>query len=186
LIYAAPNLYPPDPAIQIMPSRAGTEIPDDVLVRVRQTLEQRGIEYFGEELRGSTVLMRLRDSEQQLPAKDALQRVLGDNFVVALNLAPTTPDWLLSMGAGPMTMGLDLSGGVHFLMEVDMDDYLKSKVTNYREELRNRLREEQLRYRRIQIDGSVIRITFADTETRTTARGFFSRNYPEFAQEEAD
>ncbi len=184
-IYAAPNLYPPDPAIQIMPSRAGTDIPDDVLVRVRQTLEQRGIEYFGEELRGSTVLMRLRDSEQQLPAKDALQRVLGDNFVVALNLAPTTPDWLLSMGAGPMTMGLDLSGGVHFLMEVDMDDYLKSKVTNYREELRNRLREEQLRYRRIQIDGSAIRITFADTETRTTARGFLNRNYPEFAQEEA-
>ena len=185
-IYAAPNLYPPDPAIQIMPSRAGTEIGEDVLVRVRKTLEQRGIEYFGEELRGSTVLMRLRNGEQQLPAKDALQRVLGDSFVVALNLAPTTPQWLLNMGAGPMTMGLDLSGGVHFLMEVDMDDYLKSRVTNYREELRNRLREEQLRYRRIQIDGSSVRISFNDVETRTQARTFFSRNYPEFTQEDVD
>ena len=185
-IYAAPNLYPPDPAIQIMPSRAGTEIGEDVLVRVRKTLEQRGIEYFGEELRGSTVLMRLRNGEQQLPAKDALQRVLGDSFVVALNLAPTTPQWLLNMGAGPMTMGLDLSGGVHFLMEVDMDDYLKSRVTNYREELRNRLREEQLRYRRIQIDGSSVRISFNDAETRTQARTFFTRNYPEFTQEDVD
>src|SRR5690606_31506568 len=175
-IYAAPNLYPPDPAIQIMPSRAGTEMSEDVLVKVRQTLEQRGIEYFGEEVRGSTVLMRLTSNDQQLPAKDALQRILGDSYVVALNLAPTTPDWLLNLGAGPMTMGLDLSGGVHFLMEVDMDDYLKSRVTNYREELRNRLREEQLRYRRIQIDGSTVRVSFVDADTRTTARAFFSRN----------
>ena len=185
-IYAAPNLYPPDPAIQIMPSRAGTDMSEEVLVKVRQTLGQRGIEYFGEEVRGSTVLMRLTSNDQQLPAKDALQRVLGDSYVVALNLAPTTPDWLLSLGAGPMTMGLDLSGGVHFLMEVDMDDYLKSKVTNYREELRNRLREEQLRYRRIQIDGSTVRVSFVDADTRSSARAFFSRNYPEFTQTEAD
>ncbi|MCD8523058.1 MAG: protein translocase subunit SecD [Saccharospirillaceae bacterium] len=185
-LYAAPNLYPPDPAIQVTPARSGAEMSEVVLSNVRSALQERGIDFFGEEVIGNTALFRLTSNDNQLPAKDAVQRLLGDEFIVALNLAPTTPEWLLKMGAGPMTLGLDLSGGVHFLMEVDMDDYVKSKIANYREEFRNRLREEQLKYRRIQIEGHSLRISFVDGAVRTEANSFISRTYPEFLQENDD
>ncbi|UXD87189.1 protein translocase subunit SecD [Thalassolituus hydrocarboniclasticus] len=185
-LYAAPNLYPPDAAIQVTPARSGAQMSEAVLSKVRSALQERNIEFFGEEVTGSTALFRLTSNENQLPAKDAVQRLLGDEFIVALNLAPTTPDWLLNMGAGPMTLGLDLSGGVHFLMEVDMDDYVKSKIANYREEFRNRLREEQLKYRRIQIEDHKLRISFVDAEVRAQANSFISRTYPEFLQENED
>ncbi|MEE3160067.1 MAG: protein translocase subunit SecD, partial [Pseudomonadota bacterium] len=116
-IYAAPNLYPPDAAIQVTPARAGAEMSSATLNNVREALDDAGISYFGEEVNGSTALLRLESADAQLPAKSAIQRKLGDEFVVALNLAPTTPEWLVNLGAGPMTLGLDLSGGVHFLME---------------------------------------------------------------------
>jgi len=185
-IYAAPNLYPPDPAIQVTPARSGAEMSEATLKRVRDTLADANIKYFGEEVKGSTALFRLTTSESQLKGKDAIQRALGDEYIVALNLAPTTPDWLLSMGAGPMTLGLDLSGGVHFLMEVDMDDYLKSRMDNYREEFRNRLREEDLKYRRIQLDGQTLVVSFINADVRTKASSFISRNYPEFMQDSED
>lgn len=185
-IYAAPNLYPPDPAIQVTPARAGAEMSEPVLNRVRTALQDNDIEFFGEEINGSTALFRLTSTDSQLKAKDAVQRSLGDEYVVALNLAQTTPDWLLSMGAGPMTLGLDLSGGVHFLMEVDMDDYLKGRMSNYREEFRNRLREENLKYRRIQLDGQSLRISFINGDVRNEAESFISRNYPEFLQQSED
>ncbi|MCA6064984.1 protein translocase subunit SecD [Thalassolituus marinus] len=185
-IYAAPNLYPPDPAIQVTPARSGAEMSEQVLSQVREALGDKQIEFFGEEVKGSTALFRLTATDNQLPAKDAVQRLLGDEYIVALNLAPTTPEWLLNMGAGPMTLGLDLSGGVHFLMEVDMEEYLKGKMTNYREEFRNRLREENLRYRRIQLDDGKVVISFVDAAVRSEGSSFISRNYPEFLREEKD
>jgi len=185
-IYAAPNLYPPDPAIQVTPARSGAEMSEATLQRVRSALQQNSIEYFGEEVNGSTALFRLTEIANQLPAKAAVQRLLGDEYVVALNLAPTTPDWLLNLGAGPMTLGLDLSGGVHFLMEVDMEDYLAGKFKNYRDELRNKLREENLRYRRIQVDGSLLRISFKEAGVRDEASDFIARNYNEFIRNSED
>ncbi|WP_430462837.1 protein translocase subunit SecD [Thalassolituus sp. LLYu03] len=185
-IYAAPNLYPPDPAIQVTPARSGAEMSEDVLARVRSALNGNQIEFFGEEVKGSTALFRLTATDKQLPAKDAVQRLLGDEYIVALNLAPTTPQWLLDLGAGPMTLGLDLSGGVHFLMEVDMDDYVKGKMANYREELRNRLREEDLKYRRVQQDGDKLRISFVDADVRSKGAAFVARSYPEFIQSSED
>jgi preprotein translocase subunit SecD len=185
-LYAAPNLYPPDPAIQVTPAQAGAEMSDATVSRIRQTLTDAGLEFFGEEVDDGTALFRLQRTDQQLPAKAAIQRALGDDFIVALNLAPTTPDWLLSLGAGPMTLGLDLSGGVHFLMEVDMDEYMANKVANYRQELRTRLRQEDIRYRRIQVDGDYLRLSFEDAATRDEADNFFVREYPEFARVSED
>ncbi|MAS26532.1 MAG: protein translocase subunit SecD [Oceanospirillaceae bacterium] len=185
-IYAAPNLYPPDPAIQVTPARSGAEMSEATLKRVRDTLTSANIEFFGEEVTGSTALFRLTSADNQLKGKDAIQRALGDEYIVALNLAPTTPDWLLSMGAGPMTLGLDLSGGVHFLMEVDMDDYLKGRMENYREEFRNRLREEDLKYRRIQLDGQALVISFINSDVRAEGMTFVGRNYPEFLMDSED
>ena len=143
LIYAAPNLYPPDPAIQVTPAQAGAEMSSTTLKQVESALSDAGIKFFGTEVNGSTALLRLNTAGDQLPAKAAIQRQLGDDYVVALNLAPTTPTWLADLGAGPMTLGLDLSGGVHFLMEVDMDEYVTGRIDNYRDDLRTRLREEE-------------------------------------------
>jgi len=176
-VYAAPNLYPPDPAIQVTPARAGAEMSERTLSEVRKALEGADISYFGEEINGSTALLRLEKTDAQLPAKAAIQRALGDEFVVALNLAPTTPDWLLGLGAGPMTLGLDLSGGVHFLMEVDMAEYVAGRIDNYREDLRTTLRQENIKYRRVVAEGKVLRLSFRDEGVREEARGYINRTY---------
>ena len=186
-IYAAPNLYPPDAAIQVTPARAGAEMSTATLNNVRKALDEADISYFGEEVNGSTALLRLTSPDAQLPAKAAIQRKLGDEFVVALNLAPTTPDWLVNLGAGPMTLGLDLSGGVHFLMEVDMDEYVSGRITNYREDLRTSLRQEDIKYRRVVVEGNKVRLSFRQETLRSDARTFINRNYPgEFLPQEEE
>lgn len=179
-IYSVPNLYPPDPAIQITPSQAGAELSEHSLEKIRANLKQNKIDFFGEEVSGGTVLFRLTDSEQQLPAKDQLQRVLGDDFVVALNRAPTTPDWLLDLGAGPMTLGLDLSGGVHFLMEVDMEGYMKGQMKNYQAEVKRKLREEKIKYRRVTIEENNLRISFKSEELQDKGDKFLRREMADF------
>lgn len=179
-IYSVPNLYPPDPAIQITPSQAGAELSEHSLEKIRANLKQNKIDFFGEEVSGGTVLFRLTDSEQQLPAKDQLQRVLGDDFVVALNRAPTTPDWLLDLGAGPMTLGLDLSGGVHFLMEVDMEGYMKGQMKNYQAEVKRKLRDEKIKYRRVTIEENNLRISFKSEELQDKGDKFLRREMADF------
>ncbi|MEC7547613.1 MAG: protein translocase subunit SecD [Pseudomonadota bacterium] len=186
-IYAAPNLYPPDAAIQVTPSRAGAEMSAATLSDVRRALDDADISYFGEEVNGSTALLRLESADVQLAAKAAIQRKLGDEFVVALNLAPTTPEWLVNLGAGPMTLGLDLSGGVHFLMEVDMDEYVAGRIANYREDLRNNLRQENIKYRRVTVEGDKVRLSFREDALRSEARTFINRTYPgEFLPQEEE
>ena len=179
-IYSVPNLYPPDPAIQITPNQAGAELSERSLEQIRANLKENGIDFFGEEVTGGTVLFRLTDSEQQLPAKDKLQRALGDEFVVALNRAPTTPQWLLDMGAGPMTLGLDLSGGVHFLMEVDMEGYMKGQMKNYQAEVKRQLREEDIRYRRVTIEENSLRISFKSEELQEAGDSYLRRSMTDF------
>ncbi|TNC84557.1 MAG: protein translocase subunit SecD [Thalassolituus sp.] len=186
-IYAAPNLYPPDAAIQVTPSRAGAEMSAATLSDVRRALDDADISYFGEEVNGSTALLRLESADVQLAAKAAIQRKLGDEFVVALNLAPTTPEWLVNLGAGPMTLGLDLSGGVHFLMEVDMDEYVAGRIANYREDLRTNLRQENIKYRRVTVEGDKVRLSFREDALRSEARTFINRTYPgEFLPQEEE
>jgi preprotein translocase subunit SecD len=179
-IYSVPNLYPPDPAIQITPSQAGAELSERSLDKIRRNLKENNIDFFGEEVTDGTVLFRLTDSEQQLPAKDQLQRVLGDDFVVALNRAPTTPQWLIDLGAGPMTLGLDLSGGVHFLMEVDMEGYMKGQMKNYQAEVKRLLREERIKYRRVTIEENSLRISFKSEELQDKGDKFLRREMSDF------
>jgi preprotein translocase subunit SecD len=179
-IYSIPNLYPPDPAIQITPNQAGAALSEQSLEKIRANLKENNIDFFGEEVTGGTVLFRLTDSEQQLPAKDKLQRILGDEFVVALNRAPTTPDWLLNLGAGPMTLGLDLSGGVHFLMEVDMEGYMKGQMKNYQAEVKRQLREEDIRYRRVTIEDNSLRVSFKSEELQEAGDSFLRRSMTDF------
>lgn len=179
-VYSVPNLYPPDPAIQITPSQAGAELSEHSLEKIRANLKQNNIDFFGEEVTDGTVLFRLTDGEQQLPAKDQLQRVLGDDYVVALNRAPTTPQWLMDLGAGPMTLGLDLSGGVHFLMEVDMEGYMKGQMKNYQASVKRQLREEKIKYRRVTIEENSLRISFKSEELQDKGDKFLRRAMTDF------
>ena len=140
--YAAPNLYAPDPALQIGGSSGSQGIDDDLLVRASEALTAAEIEHFGQEVQasGKTGLVRLQNRDQQLKAQAVLQRALGDGFIVALNLAPTTPEWLMTGGAQPMKLGLDLSGGVHFKLEVDVDAATERKLEQYENGIKRRLR----------------------------------------------
>src|SRR5471030_608038 len=122
-IYSAPNLYPDDPAIQITGASTALQVNQADLDRTSKALTDAGIQVKAATLAadGKGGLLRLAKQEDQLPAKDVVRKIMGDDYVVALNLAQTTPKWLRAIGAHPMKLGLDLSGGVHFLLEVDMD-----------------------------------------------------------------
>lgn len=187
VIYALPNMYPPDAAVQITPAKSGDAVDDYTLNKALKVLDGSGIKYFGQQLQDKTALVRISDAEKQLEAKGLIQRKLGDGFIVALNLAPTTPQWLLDFNAGPMTLGLDLSGGVHFLMEVDMQEFLTQRVQGYKGTLKRNLREEKLRYKRV-VSGkdNSIDIKFAKEDIRDEAENFIRREYAEFVTTTSD
>lgn len=188
-IYAAPNLYPDDPAIQLSGASSSTQIDEAVIRQVKRALDKDGVSYKTPEVNGRNALIRFGSNEDQLKGKAIVSRALGDDYQVALNMAPTTPDWLVAMGATPMNLGLDLRGGVHFLMEVDTAEAVKQRMAVYVSEIRNRLREEKLRYRRIsnQDDGSLL-IKFAREDVRDQAQSQLRGDYREFliSSSEAD
>ncbi len=185
--YAAPNLYAPDPALQIGGSSGAQRVDTRVLSRAENALADAGIEFFGEELQadGKAALIRLTDRDDQLKAQSVLQRALGDGFIVALNLAPTTPDWLASGGAQPMKLGLDLSGGVHFKLEVDVDAATERKLEQYENGIKRRLREERIRGR-VSLEGRRVGMTFRTEEAREQARAEVRDLYPELLLDRVD
>ncbi|HXR02581.1 MAG TPA: protein translocase subunit SecD [Pseudomonas sp.] len=181
-IYSAPNLYPDDPAIQVSGASTALQVNQADLDRVSKALTDAGIAVKGASLaeNGKGGLLRLTKQEDQLPAKDVARKVLGDDYVVALNLAQTTPKWLRGIGASPMKLGLDLSGGVHFLLEVDMDKALNARLNVYEGEVKSLLRKEKLRYRSLPQDGNAIQLGFSDTDSREQARALIRKDYTDF------
>lgn len=186
-LYALPNLYPDDLAIQISGARSATVIDTQVLDEAAHVLSQAQLDTIGIELTEKNVLIRVADSESQLQAKALLSDAMGEGYVTALNLAPTTPDWLTNLGAGPMKLGLDLRGGVHFLLEVDMVQAVAQRLDVYVSEIKSLLRTEKLRYRAVthEADGS-LRIKFMDAEVRDQARSELKSNYSEFLMSAED
>lgn len=181
VVYSLPNLYPDDFAIQI----TGTQtdfVPDDELsAKVNNVLTESGIKSTGADLDSKNLLVRFSSSEEQLAAKSILQHSLGDNYIAALNMAPTTPEWLRNLGAGPMKLGLDLRGGVHFLLEVDMEKALSQKLKVYLSELKSTMREQKIRYRSVQISGiDSLSVKFKKLEERDKAESLISSEYREF------
>jgi preprotein translocase subunit SecD len=181
-IYSAPNLYPDDPAIQVSGASTALQVNQADLDRVSKALTDAGIAVKGASLaeNGKGGLLRLTKQEDQLPAKDVARKALGDDYVVALNLAQTTPKWLRGIGASPMKLGLDLSGGVHFLLEVDMDKALNARLNVYEGEVKSLLRKEKLRYRSLPQDGNAIQLGFSDTDSREQARALIRKDYTDF------
>lgn len=188
VIYALPNLYPDDPAIQISGASSTRVIEQADLERARAALTEAGIDVKGIDVgeQGRSGLIRLSRQSQQLPAQDVVRRVLGQDYVVAQNLAPTTPDWLRSIGAGPMKLGLDLSGGVHFLLEVDMDRAVTNRINVYESEVRSLLRAERVRYRSMPNQGNTLRFGFETQEQLDAARRVIAGQYNQFQMTEAN
>ena len=180
LYYAAPNLYAPDPALQIGGASGSQEISEQDLYRANAALDEAGIAYFGEEIQGGgkSALIRLRNRDDQLRAQAALARAMGDSYIVALNLAPTTPEWLLEGGAQPMKLGLDLSGGVHFKLEVDVEAATARRLEVYEAGIKRALREERLRGL-VTLDGNKVLLRFRDEASREAARKATAALYPE-------
>lgn len=185
-IYAAPNLYAPDPAIQISGQSSNLELGQGVLDRAEKALKDAGIAYFGGELQDRAVLLRLKSKEAQLPAKRAIQQALGHgDYVVALNLASTTPQWLASLGGKPMKLGLDLAGGVHFLMEVDTSAVVKTNIEGYAADVKAKLRAVKAPYRSVDIvNNREIVARFRTAELRDLAARTLRKEIPQLQLQE--
>ena len=182
LVYSIPNLYPDDPAVQISGASSALSIEQGDVERASKALQDAGIQVKAASVdeRGRGGLIRLTRQDDQLPAKDIVRRALGDDYVVALNLAQTTPDWLRSLGASPMKLGLDLSGGVHFLLEVDMDKALDVRRKVYEGEIKSLLRKERVRYRSMPESNGRIQLGFADSDTLEKAQRLIRKDYNDF------
>ncbi|MEP3563272.1 MAG: protein translocase subunit SecD [Marinobacter sp.] len=185
-IYALPNFFPDDYAIQITGSRGSTEVDQRVLDRALGALESQGIEVKSSTVEERDALIRLNSSDAQLRARPAVQAALGNDYLVALNMAPSTPGWLRSLGAGPMKLGLDLRGGVHFLLEVDMDTAVTQRLEALSGQIKQDMREERIRYRGGDIRNSRdIVLSFRDSETRAEAFSLVRDQYNEFLLNES-
>ena len=180
LVYSAPNLYPDDPAIQLTGASTTLKVDQSALDRAVGALKQAGIAVKAAEVTESGGLLRLERLSDQLPAKEAVRRVMGDDYVVALNLAPTTPQWLRNLGASPMKLGLDLSGGVHFLLEVDMEKAVAARMQVYEGEVKALLRKERIRYRSLPSRGDAFQLGFADGETLGRVQALVRKNFTDF------
>ena len=160
IIYTIPNFFGESPAIQIMPTKAGEKIEVATLQIVENELKAAGIETVGTIVEQNNLKFKFQTAEQQIAAKSVSEKILGNEFVVALNLISNSPQWLSSFGALPMYLGLDLRGGVHFLMELDLSKVSERKNDGLLSDLRRMMREEKIQYYDSQINGSTIQIKF--------------------------
>ncbi len=185
MLYSAPNLYTPDPALQIAGESSSQHIDDKILERALGALDEAGIEHFDAVIdpNGRTALIRLRDTEQQLPGQARVSRALGDGFIVALNLAPTTPAWLSKFGATPMKLGLDLSGGVHFMLEVDVNAAIERRMEYFTTSVKRILREQRIRGFVTLNDQGQVEARFQSEALRDQAREAIADEEPQLALE---
>lgn len=183
-IYAAPNMYGEYPSVQIM-GTSSAMVDDKTLAAATSALENANLTYHDSLFQNQTLLFRFTSTDVQLKAKEIIQQALGDKYLVALNLSPATPPWLKAMGAVPMKLGLDLRGGVHFLLQVDVDSVTKQRVEGDLRGIGQALREEHIRYSGInrKADNQVI-LQFREKNTLSDAYRFVTRRYNEFTWEE--
>jgi len=177
-LYALPNLYGEDPAIQVSSSSRGAKVDETTLAKVVDALQRANVPTKAARFEEERLLIRFADTEEQLKAVDRIKEALGTGYVVALNLAPSTPNWLRSLDAAPMYLGLDLRGGVHFLMEVDMAAAVRQSEENYVTEVRSLLRKARVRYLTVTRGTGGVRVKFANDETRDLARQLLGKEFP--------
>ena len=172
IIYALPNLSPPDPAIQVSLQSAGDSFDSRLVQSVRNIVRKEGILDENIEVDQKSLLVRTDSYEEQIKLKDELRRELGPDYVVALNLAYSTPDWLQNLNASPLKLGLDLRGGIYFLLEVDTDSLIETRLEANAEDFKRRLREESLNFRSIESDKESVTFLFATDEDKSDSLSF--------------
>ncbi len=168
IIYALPNLFGDDPSVQVSVTRT-TKLDADQQKVIENTLKDAGLPVKAIESDGDRMLLRFNNTEQQMQAADLLRTEMGDDYIVALNLAPATPAWLRSLGAEPMYLGLDLRGGVHFLLEVDMNAAVKQADERYTADIRSALRAAKVRYLSVDAEAGNIAVKLKDAATKDAA-----------------
>lgn len=180
LIYSAPNLFGEDPSIQVLPGM-GHSFASDTEQQIKQALDDAKISFKSIEPEGQSLLVRFFDTASQIKAKEAIRDKIGENYIVALNLAPKTPSWLEMFGAKPMKLGLDLRGGVHFLMEVDVNTAIARRIEGTMADIRGLLRDDKIRYRQIAKTGETgLVVNFDDQVTQEKAVEILQRRFQEF------
>ncbi|MBL8331582.1 MAG: protein translocase subunit SecD, partial [Rubrivivax sp.] len=184
LLYTAPNFYGEAPAVQVSSGKATVKVDPAVQARVEQALQQAGIKPDQVQFEGGSIKARFGDTDTQIKAKDAITRALNPDpadpsYIVALNLVSRTPAWMASIRALPMYLGLDLRGGVHFLMQVDMKSALAKKVEAMTTDMRSMLRDKNIRHAGISRDGNAVEVRFRDAATLTQARNLLSDQMPD-------
>ncbi|MEI6706111.1 MAG: protein translocase subunit SecD [Methylococcales bacterium] len=166
LIYALPNLYGDDPSVQVSSANASAKLTDEQAKQIEAAIKTAGVTPKAFEFNNSQVLARFTNTDEQMKVADSLRENLGDNYTVALNLAPTTPSWLRALGADAMYLGLDLRGGVHFLLEVDMDAAVKQAEERYVDDVRLALRAEKVHYQSVAKDNGYIKVIMKTAEEK--------------------
>ena len=174
ILYSLPNIYPAKPSIQIAYLDSGMSADQNLLERVSKALNTSEVVASAVKLDENNIVANFTSLDDQLRAKTILQRSLLDDAVVALNLEPSTPAWLESIGGSPLKLGLDLSGGVHFLLEVDIENAVSNRLEGILNSFRQQFREEGIRYSNSVNNGSSIRFTFNSEEGYTQARGIIN------------
>ncbi|SDX13253.1 protein translocase subunit SecD [Nitrosomonas communis] len=177
LLYTLPNFYGESPAIQISPLRTTAEAGLPLLQQVEGTLKKHGIINEGTLVEGNSIKIRFADTDVQIKARDILQSELGTYYIVALNLIPNSPEWLNSLGALPMYLGLDLRGGVHFLLQTDMDGALTKALDRYSSDIRSTLREQKISSAGLDRQDSQLIIKFRDEPSRSKAETELKKIY---------
>ena len=172
IIYALPNLSPPDPAVQVSLQSAGDSFDTRLVQSVKNIVRNEGILDENIEVNQKSLLIRTDSYEEQIKLKDELRRELGPDYVVALNLAYSTPDWLQNLNASPLKLGLDLRGGIYFLLEVDTDSLIETRLEANAEDFKRRLREESLNFRSIESDKESVTFLFATDEDKSDSLSF--------------
>jgi preprotein translocase subunit SecD len=185
-LYTLPNFFGEVPAVQVSPTRTTVKVDTALLQRVEAALGQSGLKADGVMMDARSVKVRLGDTDTQIKAKDALQAALGPGFTVALNLLPASPAWLSQIGALPMYLGLDLRGGVHFLMQVDMPKALEKAAERYQGDIRTLLREKKVRYAGLSREGALVSLRFREPGAREEARKAIETAYPELELVDTD
>ena len=185
-LYTLPNFFPEQPAVQVSSSKAGVKLDAALLQSVEDALKAAAIPYRGATLDATGVKVRFDDPDTQLRAKDALAQKLGASYIIALNLVSSSPGWLASIGALPMYLGLDLRGGVHFLLQVDMKAALEKAGDRYVTDLRGMLRSEKIQYSGIAREGTGVAMRFRDEAERGKAILAIDRNFPDLVAREQE
>jgi preprotein translocase subunit SecD len=167
LVYTLPNLYGESPAVQVQPLRSGLKADTALLKRVEDTLRGAGLNPEADSLDATSVKVRFSDTDSQIKAKDVLQKQLGEDYVVALNLLSRSPQWLSGIGALPMYLGLDLRGGVHFLLQIDMKGALDKALESAAGDMRSTLRDQNIPYSGVSREGRMVTVRFRDQDARS-------------------